>query len=136
MIETRPDRTLGPGHDIFWDWCNKGELRLQLCIRCGHITWPVTQTCEECGHSALVWERMSGTGTLASWCRFERDYYRGLMPVPYETILVELAEGPLFISNPIGFGDESFVMGAPVTLRFVDCEDSAGRFCLPVFVLV
>ena len=46
---------------------------------------------------------MSGRGTIASWCTFERDYYYGLLPIPWDTILVELEEGPLFISNPQGF---------------------------------
>lgn len=136
MISKRPDRTLGPGHDTFWEWCGKGELRLQRCAGCGHVAWPVVAECEACGSSELGWERMSGRGKLVSWCSFERDYYQGLMPVPYDTILVELAEGPLFISNPEGFGREACGVGAPLELRFLDCEDSAGRFSLPVFALV
>ena len=50
--------------------------------------------------SNLVWAPMSGRGRIVSWCTFERDYYAGILPIPWETILVELEEGPLFISNP------------------------------------
>jgi len=135
MTMKRPDRVLGPGHDTFWDWCGKGELRLQRCGQCGHLTWPVAPVCEKCGSADLHWERMSGKGTLASWCTFERDYYRGALPIPWDTILVELAEGPLFLSNPLGFGWQDCVSGAAVELRFLDCEDSAGQFQLPVFAL-
>lgn len=136
MAETRPDRTLGPGHDEFWAWCAKGELRLQRCKACGGLSWPVVSGCEHCGHQELVWEQMSGLGKIVSWCSFEHDYYRGTLPIPYDTILVELAEGPLFISNPDGFGRQDITFEMPVKLAFRDCEDSAGRFSLPVFAKV
>jgi uncharacterized OB-fold protein len=134
MAEKRPDRMLGPGHDTFWQWCDKGELRLQRCDRCGHLSWPVCEACERCEGEAFSWAHMSGRAKLVSWCRFERDYYAGVLPLPWDTILVELEEGPLFLSNPKGFTTLDAVAGMPVTLAFIDCEDSAGAFKLPVFV--
>jgi uncharacterized OB-fold protein len=131
--QARPDRTLGPGHDTFWQWTATGELRLQRCAECGEIAWPVVATCETCGSSDLAWDQMSGRGKLVSWCTFERDYYRGLLPIPWDTILVELEEGPLFISNPQGFSWPDMVAGMPVELSFLACEDQAGAFSLPVF---
>ena len=133
MVQKRPNRTLGPGHDTFWEWCGAGELRLQRCASCGHIAWPVVQACEKCGGSQLSWARMSGRGKVISWCTFERDYYRGALPIPWDTILVELEEGPLFISNPKGFTWRELTAEMPVTLEFTDCEDQAGIFRLPVF---
>ena len=133
MSEKRPDRTLGAHHDRFWDWCNKGELRLQRCTQCEALVWPVVDACERCNESELVWERMSGSGKIVSWCTFERDYYAGLMPIPWDTILVELDEGPLFLSNPHGFSWREITVGMSVQLNFVECEDSAGTFKLPVF---
>ena len=56
-----------------------------------------------------------------------------MLPIPYDTILVGLAEGPLFISNPAGFGRKDFTFEVPLSLTFVDCEDSAGNFRLPAF---
>lgn len=134
MAEKRPDRTLGPAHDTFWDYCGKGELRLQRCADCGEISWPATLACETCGGDNLSWERMSGRGTIVSWCCFERDYYRGVLPMPWPNILVELEEGPLFLSNPAAPGE--IRTGARVTLEFIECEDAAGRFSLPVFSAV
>lgn len=135
MIQRRPDRTLGPGHDDFWAGCAQGELRLQACQGCGKILWPVARACDQCGSSAFAWQVMSGRGKLVSWCSFVQDYYRGMLSVPYDTILVALDEGPLFISNPHGFGDEDCAPDRSVTLRFIDCEDAAGPFRLPVFAL-
>lgn len=133
MVEKRPDRTRGPGHDDFWDFCAKGELRLQKCVSCGHIAWPVVQACENCGSGDFSWERMSGKGTIVSWCTFERDYYRGMLSIPWDTILVELEEGPLFISNPLGYTWKDLTIGMPVEVAFIECEDSGGSYKLPVF---
>lgn len=133
MAEKRPDRTLGVNHDTFWDWCGKRELRLQRCDACNHLAWPVVHKCEACGEKGFTWERMSGRGKVVSWTTFQQDYYRGTMPVPYDTILVELAEGPLFMSNPQGFGWQDLAPDMPVKVTFIDAEDSAGAFSLPVF---
>jgi uncharacterized protein len=133
MAQIRPNRTLGPGHNDFWSFCAKGELRLQRCGGCGAFAWPVVAACERCGGDELAWHPVSGRGRVVSWCSFEHDYYRGVLPIPYDTILVELDEGPLFISNPEGFGREDTVFGMPVKLAFLDCEDAAGSFRLPVF---
>ena len=76
---------------------------------------------------------MSGQGAIVSWCTFEYDYYRGMLQPPYDTILVELLEGPLFISNPLGFKADDITLNMPVKLAFLACEDSVGSFQLPVF---
>lgn len=133
MAEQRPDRTLGPGHDTFWEWTAKGELRLQKCGQCGEFAWPVVKTCERCGGGELDWARTSGNGNLVSWCTFERDYNRGMLPIPWDTVLVELEEGALFISNPLGFSLGEMTAGMPVTVEFIPCVDTAGAFVLPVF---
>lgn len=133
MVQQRPDRMLGPGHDSFWEWCGRGELRLQRCTRCRELCWPAVTACEACGHDALEWEAMSGRGRIVSWCSFERDYYAGAFPMPWTSILVELEEGPLFLSEPQGFGAEAIAFGMPVAVAFLDCQDSAGGFALPVF---
>lgn len=133
MPEKRPDRTLGGPHDEFWNWCGKGELRLQQCSGCSGYSWPPVESCEHCGGGGLTWAPMSGRGTVASWCTFERDYYGGVMPVPYDNILVELEEGVLFLSNPRDFTWRDIVVGMAVELAFTECEDTNGRFSLPVF---
>lgn len=133
MVQKRPDRTLGPGHDTFWNGCDRGELRLQRCTRCGTYAWPVVQKCEQCAADDLEFQTVSGRGKVVSWCSFVQDYYRGILPVPYDTVMVELEEGPMFLSNPHEFGENEIAFGMPVEVAFIACEDSAGRFQLPVF---
>jgi uncharacterized protein len=131
--ERRPDRVRGHHHDAFWAWCDKGELRLQACGACRRMAWPVVDACEHCGSERFEWVRMSGEGKLVSWCAFHHDYYAGVMATPYDAILVELAEGPLFVSNPKGFCASDTPTGAPVKIAFLPCQDSGGHFLLPVF---
>jgi uncharacterized protein len=133
MAEKRPDRTLGLHHDTFWEWCGKGELRIQKCTGCGHLNWPVMQKCESCGEREFSWELMSGRGKVVSGGSFHMDYYHAMLPVPYDCILVELEEGPLFMSNPKGFAWSDATFNMAVKLAFAECEDSAGVFSLPVF---
>jgi uncharacterized OB-fold protein len=133
MSEKRPNRTLGPGHDDFWAWCARDELRLPRCADCGGLSWPAGPCCEQCGGTNLAWERLSGRGTLVSWCRFERDYYNGTLPIPWPTILVALEEGPLFVSNPHGIAWDELALDLPVKVAFIACEDAHGAFRLPVF---
>ncbi len=134
MSEPRPDRTLGPRHDMFWQYCGQGELRVPKCTACGKLVWPVLKACDRCGDENFEWARMSGRGKLVSWCSFVQDYYKATLPVPYDTILVELEEGLLFISIPDGFTEADMSPGMQLELRLRDCHDSAGAFRLPVFV--
>ncbi len=133
MADKRPPRTLGPVHDPFWAFCAREELRIQRCGDCGHYTWPAAEQCEACGGDNLEWRKMSGRGKLVSWCTFHQDYYGGMLPMPWDNILVELEEGPLFLSNPQGFGNDEAKPGMDVSVCFIDCEDSNGAFKLPVF---
>jgi len=136
MAINRPPRTLGSIDTPFWDYCTKEELRLQKCAHCNHINWPAVAHCEVCKSADLTWEKMTGQGKLISWCTFDQDYYRGILPIPWDTIVVELDEGPLFISNPEGFSNQSAKFGEPVTVKFIDCEDENGQFKLPVFAQI
>lgn len=132
MVQQRPARVRGSAHDEFWRWCDSAELRIQRCETCRHLSWPPAVVCERCGDTALEWERMAGKGTIVSWCTFERRYYEEL-EVPWDTILVELDEGPLFLSNPHGFSIDDDPCGTRVQVTFVPCEDEHGPFHLPVF---
>ena len=132
MGERRPNRVTGGAHDEFWSYCNRDELRIQRCEACRHLSWPPVDVCERCGRDRLTWDRLSGGGRVVSWCTFERRYYAEL-DVPWDTILVELDEGPLFLANPSGFSNEETAQGMRVRVTFIACEDAVGAFRLPVF---
>ena len=134
MTEKRPPRSLETPQDhAFWEWCGKEELRLQKCGDCGHMVFPPVHPCEVCDSENLEWQKLSGKGKLISWCTIERDYYKGAIPIPWDTIMVELDEGPYFLSNPSGFSNAEAEHRMAVQVRFIDCEDEAGQYKLPVF---
>lgn len=134
MAEQRPPRSLQTDEDKqFWEFCAMGELRIQRCTDCGHMVFPPVAPCENCGSAKLEWEKLSGSGELISWCTIERDYYKGAIPIPWDTIMVALDEGPYFLSNPKGFANADAKAGMKVKVAFIDCEDTHGAYKLPVF---
>lgn len=130
--EPRPTRVLGGAHTEFWDYCAQKELRLQKCADCATYMWPPALCCDNCLSMDLPWSLVSGQGTVYSYCIFERSYYPEC-PSPWTVILVELAEGPLFVSNPADMPVGDLRPGLPVSVTFIDCIDEAGTFSLPVF---
>jgi uncharacterized OB-fold protein len=129
----RPKRTLRDEHDRqFWVYCAQGELRVQRCAGCGKLAWPVVSACPRCGNQGFVWQRLSGRGQLRSYCIFERQYYPEC-PTPWTVLLVELEEGPLFISNPHGIAADALREGMNLRLDFIRAADAHGEFNLPVF---
>ena len=132
MTQQRPDRVLGGGHTEFWDHCKEGTMRLQQCDDCSSWMWPPAPVCDGCLSSSLTWSPVSGLGTIHAYCVFERSYFTSL-PAPWPVILVELEEGPIFVSNPHDIGLEDLSVGLPVKVDFLDCVDRHGDYALPVF---
>ena len=133
MTDRRPDRTLRKIDVPFWEHCAAGELRIPMCESCRALQWPVAERCEVCGAEEFVWTRMSGRGRLRSSCTFERQYHDECPP-PWHVVLIELDEGPLFVSNlDQEIDDADLDDGMRVDLHFVTCSDAAGTFRLPVF---
>lgn len=136
MTKARPDRVMGTrSRHEFWEWCDFRELRLQRCVACNQLAWPIVEKCENCQSCNFSWEKVSGRGTVVAWATFHNDYYDGKLQLPWATILVELDEGPLIISNPLEFNPDVSAVGQPVYLDFQDSQDSHGSFRLPVFRL-
>lgn len=133
MAMTRPDRVRGAGHDDFWEGCARDLLCLPRCRHCGHLQWPVAEICEQCDAADFAFEAVSGRGRIVSWATFVHDYYKGAFGLPYDTILVALEEGPLFLSNPSGFGGSEIMLDQAVVVTFVDAEDGGGQYRLPLF---
>ena len=133
-VQRRPNRTMGPNHDTFWEYCNQGEFRLQKCNNCGKMQFPPSPLCPECLSSEMTWTRINGTGKIISHVTFYRQYFQEC-PAPWHAILVQIDEGPSFVMNP---KDQDVPIaelkaGTPVKLAFVDAEDGSGPFKLPVW---
>ena len=108
----------------FWDGCAAGELRLQACLECSHVRYPISDTCPRCLSPRSEWRTVSGNGVIQSWVMFHRGYHPAWTPfVPYNVVLVELAEGPRLLGNVEPLDRSDLQVGARVRVRFATLGD-------------
>jgi len=113
-----------------WDSIRERRLSLQRCGACGAFRYPPAAACPECLSLDAQWVPVSGRGTILSWVIFHRPYFDDFKP-PYNAIAVQLAEGPIMVSNLVGPEPAGSWIGLAVTLVY---EDAPAR-TLPRFRL-
>ena len=123
---------MDPYAEQFWTFTEQQELRLQRCGECGHLRWPPGPVCDQCLSEDYAWEEVSGRGTLLSWVIYRRRYFPEY-PAPHTVLMVELDEGPLFVTQPIDIETHALRDGLAMELGWLDGEDSFGVYQLPVF---
>ena len=110
-----PDELTSP----FWAGGLSGELRLQRCANCRHLRYPISSICPRCLAGEAAWEAVSGQGTVQTYIVFERAYHDSWKDqVPYVVALVELDEGPVFLTNIVGVPPSMVRVGQRVTAIF------------------
>ncbi len=117
----------------FWDYTKAGELRAERCTDCGTLRHPPRPTCAECGSFEHEWVKLSGKGTIYTYCVSQQAIHNALEGlIPHTAILVQLEEGPLVTSNLVE-GDDRVAIGLPVEVVFEPVTD---EITLPKFRLV
>ena len=99
-----------------------GRLAFQRCSPCGHAWLPPRDACPRCLSPEHRWEDASGTARIISWVIYHRAFHPAFADrVPYNVVVVELAEGPRLISNVIGGepADPAAGLAIEAPLRFV-----------------
>ena len=115
----------------FWDGCRNHELRFQRCAECGHVRWPPSILCPLCYSKEVEWIRASGKGTVFSFVVYHKAYHPAFeADLPYVVAIVELEEGPHFLTNIVGCDPRSVSCDMPV---HVSWEDISEEFSLPKF---
>jgi hypothetical protein len=69
---------------------------------------------------------------VLSWTTFRRGYFPEY-PAPHTVIVLELDEGPLFVSYPVELDAADLREGMVLQLQWTDGEDKFGQYNLPVF---
>lgn len=113
----------------FWQGCQRGEFLLQRCPRSGRWHWPAVSDPET--GSGLEWVPASGRGTVHTFTILHKAYRAEYADrVPYNVIVVELEEGPLFHSNLVGCENAAIRVGMSVEVVFdrIDDELTLPRF--------
>lgn len=115
----------------YWEGAKRHELMLKRCTRCGRH-FHLEYQCWDCPEdSTLEWVKASGQGTVYTFNVFHQAYHPGFKDdLPYNTAVIELAEGPLLISNIVGCPNEEIRIGMPVEAVF---DDVTPEVTLPRF---
>lgn len=102
----------------YWDGLRRHRLLAPRCDRCG-LTWlPPGPWCPQCWSKAFSWVELSGRGTVSSWVRFHRQYFRaGPFEAPYAVAEVTLEEGPRLYAQIEGAEP---VAGLEVEISYAD----------------
>ena len=115
---------------LFWEACKKHELQFQRCSGCGYIRWPCSIICPQCYSQEAEWFKISGKGKVYTFTVMHGIYHKGFTnEAPYVVAIIELDEGPFFLSNIVGCKPQDVLCDMPVEVSW----ENAGEFCLPKF---
>ena len=118
----------------YWEACNEGRLVLQHCVSCGYVQHYPRVLCSHCAATDLVDLEASGAGSVKSFTVIRRAVSSAFdADVPYVVALIELAEGPVLMTNLVDSPLEDIAIGAAVELTF---EPRSEDINLPQFRLV
>ena len=111
-----PDADAAP----FWDGCRRHRLLLQQCTACAMWRFPPRPRCPSCRSDQFAWNPASGRGLIASYTICHPPVLPAYADrVPYNVIVVELAEGPFIVSNLL---DAAPAVDMAVDVTFVDVD--------------
>ncbi len=124
MTQTTP--ALSP----FWEGCSRGELLLQRCSACGTLRHPPSSICPKCLSAEHAWIAASGRGTVYTFAVVRQALARAWEDkVPYVVAVIELEEGPRFLTELIDVDPDAVSITMPVEVTFVERDGAA----LPLF---
>jgi hypothetical protein len=125
-VRTRPLPRRDVHEQPFWEFVQRGELRLQRCDACRRFRYPPAPVCPDCLAGEHGWEQVAGSGRLLSWVVFHRQYFPELPP-PYHVAAAEIPEGPILIANLVNLAGREPRVDMPVRLTYEQALDDDGR---------
>jgi uncharacterized protein len=123
-VPDKPLPIVEDGNRPFWAGGARGELRMQRCQDCEHIRFPIQPLCPRCLSARLEWTALSGLGTVLAKIVYHRAFHPSFAPdVPYNLVLVQLAEGPRMFGNVVDARALDFGVGDAVEVTFDQVSD-------------
>jgi len=118
----RPDAVSAP----YWEAAARGELLIQECKSCGHRQFYPRAVCTDCGGD-VDWLTCSGRGTVHTFTVIRQNYAKPFRDeLPYVVAMIELAEGPMMMSNVTDCAADDVHVGMPVEAHFVTADEGIG----------
>lgn len=121
--ETAPAGGPESASAYFLRCAESGNLQLPHCGSCGRAHWYPRRTCPFCGGGAIELRPSSGRAVLHSFSPSTRA------DPPYILAYVELAEGPMMMTNIVGCDPAELRIGQALSLAFAAGESAT----LPVY---
>lgn len=112
----------------WWAALREGRLLVQRNPVSGTWQWYPRDHCLDDLSVKPEWEQVSGHGTLFTYSIIHRG--RSRLAAPYVCALVELAEGPLMLSQLHGVAFDEITIGMDLSVAFMEVDASTS---LPVF---
>jgi uncharacterized OB-fold protein len=107
----------------FWEAARAHRLLLPQCNACGRFWFPPTQRCTHCLSADFVWRESRGEGRIYSFVIYHRVYHPAFEgEVPYVVAIIELDEGPRFISNIVSVAPDEVRCDMRVKVIFDEIE--------------
>ncbi len=107
----------------YWEACERGELYVQKCRKCGRLRHYPRALCPACLSDDAEWQRCSGRGTVYTFTVVFQNQAPGFRGrVPYVLAYVELEEGVRLLTNIVDCEPESVEIGMAVEVRFTELQ--------------
>jgi hypothetical protein len=120
-----------PDTQPFWDGCGRGVLLLQRCTVCSTFRHPPSPICPNCLNAKHEWLEATGHGTVYTFVIVREALRRGWEEfVPYVVAVIDLDEGPKFVTNVVNIDPDLVTIGMPGKIVFTSTDDA---MMLPVF---
>lgn len=108
----------------YWEACRRHELVLQRCGACSTVRYYPRAVCPQCLSSEVLWERMSGRGTVYTFTVTHQNQAPGFREeLPYVLAYVTLDEGVQMLTNVVGCKPDEVKIGMPVEVTFENVND-------------
>lgn len=106
----------------FWAGMRQNKLLLQRCKACNAYRWTPQVLCRDCYSEDYEWSEVSGKGTVFSYTVVHRPPLPAFK-APYIVAVIELAEGPLMLTNVIDCDPAALKVGDKVKVAFEKATD-------------
>lgn len=109
----------------FYEFCARGELRLQRCAKCATWRHPPRHRCAVCGALEATWEPASRRGRVYSWT-VTHDAIDPAFEPPYAVVVVETDDGPRLVGGLRGIDPGELRIDMPITVELERVSDTIG----------
>jgi uncharacterized OB-fold protein len=131
---TKPLPVIEKWNAPYWQAAKRHEFVAQRCRACGYVHLPPGPVCTNCLSDDQEWISLSGKGVIHSFGVYYQLWHPGFTEdIPYNVALIELAEGPLIISQVVGCENDTLACGLAVEVTF---DEVTPEMTLPKFRLV